>query len=339
MSKIEDALRRARASREGGAPTSAQLVPINQQTLVVRRSGDNLVTLARSKAEIARMVEPWQLSKEARLAQRVIHLDMEDGRVTRAFRELRTRIVQHTNGEGCVLLVAPVVPRSGGGFVARNLAAAFALDESKTALFIDCNLSDPALFSNVAGEAPCGLLDYLADESVAVESIIHPVGITRLRVIPTGARRELSGEPLGSIRMRQLIEALRIRYADRYIVISAPPVSHSADSRILAELSDHALLVTRYGTVTPSELAAAAREIGEQKLFGVVLNDEPQLPIIDWREVLAGAWRDRGYWRDLVRKGLEAFGRRRARPAVPGASPADAQAQTGPVPGPGSVER
>lgn len=332
MSKIEDALRKACASREGRAPGSAQLVPVSQQTLVVRHSGDNLVTLARSKAEIARMVEPWQLSKEARLAQRVIHLDMEDARVSRAFRELRTRIVQHTNGEGCVLLVVPVVPRSGGGFVARNLAAAFALDESKTALFIDCNLSDPAMFSNVAGEAPRGLLDYLADESLPVESIIHPVGISRLRVIPTGARRELSGEPLGSIRMRQLVESLRMRYSDRYIVVSAPPVSHSADSRILAELADHALLVARYGTVTPSQLAAAAREIGEQKLFGVVLNDEPQLPTLDWRDLLAGAWRDWGYWRELVWNGIGTLRRRWGRPA-------DAPAQARPAPSPDAVDR
>ena len=61
-----------------------------------------------------------------------------------AFRELRTRLLcgrrrqfRHPGGAGAA-------HGSGGSFVARNLAAAFAFDTSKSALLIDCDLRHPS---------------------------------------------------------------------------------------------------------------------------------------------------------------------------------------------------
>ena len=125
-----------------------------------------------------------------------------------------------------------------------------------------------------------------------------------MRLIPSGARREISSEYFTSLKMRRLLEALKARYAERYVVLDAPAVTESADSRILAELADYVLLVVPYGKVSEAQILAAARAIGAQKLVGVVFNNEPRtlkpfhdlwpwagsLPGISW---LAGLFRHR----------------------------------------------
>ncbi len=60
------------------------------------------------------------------------------------FREIRTRLLALGGATNFVTMVVPVSHRSGGSFVARNLAAAFAFDETKTSLLIDCNLRYPS---------------------------------------------------------------------------------------------------------------------------------------------------------------------------------------------------
>ena len=63
-----------------------------------------------------------------------------------------------------VTLVAPVSHGCGGSFVARNLAAAFAFDEAKTALLIDCDLRHPAQHATLGVDpSEGGLIDYLED--------------------------------------------------------------------------------------------------------------------------------------------------------------------------------
>ena len=115
--------------------------------------------------------------------------------------------------------------------------------------------------------------------------IIHPVGIERLRVIPAGDRREIPSEYFTSIRMKQMLESIRQRYAERFIFIDAPPMSETADTQILAELCDYILLVVPYGKVTNGQVDACIQSIDSKKLLGVVFNNEPSVPSLDWKKM------------------------------------------------------
>jgi hypothetical protein len=70
-------------------------------------------------------------------------------------------------------------------------------------------------------------------------------------------------------------------------------MSDIADIRVLSELSDYVILVGRYGRVTGSNIENCTKEIGGEKLLGVVFNDEPLIPKIDWRELWLRRWRIR----------------------------------------------
>jgi Mrp family chromosome partitioning ATPase len=156
--------------------------------------------------------------------------------------------------------------------VALNLAAAFAFDESKTAVVIDCNLREPSVHSNLDIIADAGLTDFLDDPDYDISRILYPTGIPRLRLIPAGSRRETPSEFFTSFRMKQFLQAVRRRYPDRFIILDTAPVSHSPDARILTELCDYALLVVPHGKLTVSGIENAAGSLNSEKYVGAVLN-------------------------------------------------------------------
>lgn len=190
-----------------------------------------------------------------------------------AFRELRTRLLAAASGN-FITLVASVSPGSGGSFVARNLAAAFAFDASKSALLVDCDLSHPSQHRSIQVDcAEGGLVDYLDQPDFDIDSVIYPTGVARLSLLPVGTPGEVGAEYFSSQRMQLLLEGLQAQHRERYIVLDAPPVKGAPDARILAGLADLVVLVAGYGCDTPRAIAEAAASFDAAKFAGVVFND------------------------------------------------------------------
>jgi len=225
---------------------------------------------------ISRIVESKALSTRALEQKRLIHPDASARQFTDPFREIRTRLLALGGVNNFVTMVASVSPRSGGSFVTRNLAAAFALEDAKTALLIDCDIRHPAQHAAFGVEpANGGLIDYLEHPSIGIEKILYHTGVPRLRLIPAGSRRETSGEYFSSFRMRATLDSLRSRYPDRYLFLDGPAVRGSPDARILADLADFIVLVVGDGHDTPAAIERAAAIFDPGKLAGVVFNRIP----------------------------------------------------------------
>lgn len=224
---------------------------------------------------IARMAEATTLAPRQLDDRRLIHRDSSGRPLADAFREVRTRLLALGGDQNFVTMIAPVSSGSGGSFVARNLAAAFAFDEAKTALLIDCNVRHPAQHKALFTEAGPGLINYLERPGTGIEPIIHHTGIARLRLIPAGISREMSGEYFSSFRMRAVLDSLRCRYPDRYLFLDGPPVKGSPDARILSELADFVVLVAGYGRDTPTAIAQAAAVFDPNRFAGVVFDELP----------------------------------------------------------------
>ena len=277
MSKIEKALNRAREER-GNLPLvpasgSAQQPP---GTALLPERAVHPETIPRMALSERGLLSPPDLWSHG-----VISKGNIDDPAVQMFRELRTKIVQHSKGNNCMVLVAGVSKGSGASFVARNLSAAFAFDLGKTALLIDCNFRNPSVQELVGGGSAEGLTDYLEDPSIDIGRIIHPVGIARMRAIPAGLRDGSDTEHFSSAKMHHLVASLRQRYAERYVVLDAPPMTDTSDIRILADLSDYVLLVARYGRATTAQIEKCAGAFESNKLLGIVFNDEPRFPA--WR--------------------------------------------------------
>lgn len=276
MSKIEKALAKAggrviRFGSAAGAAAGKQLVATGE-----RGSPNRELDLASATRMLARMHERAPLDVVAIAERNIISVETADADVIVAFRELRTKIVQAARGN-CTIMVAPVSKNADGGFVAANLAVSFALDDTKSALLIDCGLGTP-LFDHLSAPEALGITDYLKGEGLSVEQIIQSVGIRRLRLISAGRRHDKLAEYFTLAKMRGLIGELRERYPDRYLVLGTPSIGESADARILLDLADYAVLVVPYGRLTEAEIAEATKGIDKGKLLGVVFSGVPTVP-------------------------------------------------------------
>lgn len=227
-------------------------------------------SIARMDGEIA-LLAPRQLEQ-----RRMIHGEASVRQQSDAFREIRTRLLGLAGQQNFITMVVSVSPHSGGSFVARNLAAAFAFDEAKTSLLIDCNLRYPnqhrALEVNAAKG---GLIDFIEHPVGDLKRVIYPTGIPRLRLIPAGTPRENTSEYFSSFRMREVLHSLRDRYADRYLFLDGPAIKGSPDARILSDLADYIVVVAGYGRDTPTAIAQAVANFEPSKMAGVIFNQIP----------------------------------------------------------------
>lgn len=290
MSKIEKALAKARrdkgfalvptAPRESASETGRELTTVPHSGSGVFSVADG-ESLARASESIARMREQEIRGRGELADNRIIYPEMSGNDTVQAFREIRTKILQRTKGRSGVIMVTSVTGGGGSTFVTLNLGAAFAFDAGKTALLIDCNLRNPWLQKLLKDEATPGLMDYLENTDKDLAGIIHPVGIERLRVIPAGGQRDVPAEYFTSPRFKRMLENIRQRYADRFVILDAPPMTDSADTKILADLCDYVLLVVPYGRVTQVQIDECIKSVDSAKFLGVVFNNEPRLPDID----------------------------------------------------------
>ena len=275
MSKIEEALKKAKnnSKRKNESPSENNLNTNN----IILGNNKSIVKL-KTSSQIKLMKEQAGISDEELNNKSLIIQSLNQSKITDSFRNLRTQLLKNTKDENFVVLITSCTTGTDSSFVSMNLAAAFAFDESKTSLVIDCDIDAHHLEDMLSLDYEYGLLDFLEHEEVKVNEILHDIGIRRLRVIPSGSRQSDECEYFTTERMKVLLDGLVERYQDRYVVLNSPSLSESADTSILIDLVDYVVVVVPYGSVSNSDLDAVLSKIDKSKLLGVILNDVP-----DWK--------------------------------------------------------
>lgn len=228
---------------------------------------------SKSEEQIEKMSEVHSFSDAELDHLKILRQGMKDESILKMFRELRTRLYSHAGGKNFVTMVTSVAEDGGASYVSRNLAAAIALDKTKTSVVVDCNFYDPSAEELLGAESNLGLTDYLSVRDMGLEFIVYASGIPRVRVIPSGNNVEAATERLSSTKMHLFVQELKARYADRYVILDGPPVGeYSADVRLIGSLCDFVVLVVPYGKVTDAQIKSAIETIGQDRLAGVVFN-------------------------------------------------------------------
>jgi len=269
-SGIEKALRRAR-------PKGSQNLQANGME-IARISGKRSKDISRrveAQKSLAKMDEAYLLSADDLSELRLISTTTADSPVGNAIRELRGKIFKEFGDEGLVISVLSIERGGGSSFVALNLAAAIAFDESKSSLVIDCNIDRGNAVLSRKDEINLGLSDYLENDEIDEAEIIVPTGMKRVRYVPAGSSSGNAAEHYNSIKFQQFIDTASSRYENRYIILDTPPIIESADTSILVDLSDAAILVIPYGRISGKQVEDALNIIGKERVMGVVINDEP----------------------------------------------------------------
>lgn len=271
MSTVEKAFLKSlenEKSKNGDDPLGSDVDSVPQPPK--KRDAEKLTS---SKRSISNMEQSSKYTSEELDQRRLVHSNMKDKKLLNHYRNLRTRLLTKSSKENFVTLVTSVIPDVDTSYVSANLAATFALDESKTAMLVEANISNPVLNSIFDLSSGQGLIDFLEDDENNSEMFLQKTGVPRLRLVPSGNPRENATEYFTSDKMQAFVNELVSRYPDRFPIINAPSISNSADARILLDLCDQVILVVPYGDCSEEDILKASITIGSEKLSGLVLNN------------------------------------------------------------------
>ncbi|MGH9405834.1 MAG: GumC family protein [Terriglobia bacterium] len=189
-----------------------------------------------------------------------------------AFRSLRTSILLSASPVPKLILITSALPSEGKTTTALNLGATLA-SLNASILVVDCDMRRPALHRSAGVDNKPGFVQCLTGH-VKLEDAILPVpGVANLSVIPCGPIPPNPAEILSSHMTGDLLRKLRGQF--EFVLVDSPPILSVADSRIIATLTDAAILVTRAHS-TPFDVVRRARSLlysANSRILGVALND------------------------------------------------------------------
>lgn len=188
------------------------------------------------------------------------------------FRMLKSHLLFPASGESPrSVLVTSAVPGEGKSFVAANLAISIAQSINEYVLLVDCDIRKPTLHKIFGFDDTIGLSEYLSD-SVPLPSLFLKTNINKLTILPAGTPPENPGELLSSSKMSNLLQELKSRYQDRYIIIDTPPPKLTAETNIIAKQVDGVILVVKYGQTSRKMVFDLEDMFGKDKIIGAVFN-------------------------------------------------------------------
>jgi exopolysaccharide/PEP-CTERM locus tyrosine autokinase len=189
------------------------------------------------------------------------------------FKILRNNILFPKQGEPpALIMVTSAIPGDGKSFVAANLAVSIAQGVEEHVLLIDCDMRRSSIHRQFgfSDQVP-GLSDYLS-KGVALPSLLKKTVVDKLTILPGGTTPSNPSELLSSQSMRHLLEQVKNRYSDRYVIVDTPPPQLTAETTALANYVDAIIVVVKYGA-TPKEMVKdLVEKVGREKVIGVVMN-------------------------------------------------------------------
>lgn len=160
------------------------------------------------------------------------------------------------------ILVCSPHPGEGKTYCAINLAIALAAERDLEVLLVDADVVKPDVARHLGIEAgQRGLMDALADPSVAPESLVIRTDIAGLFVLPAGTANTLDAEYLASAHTGDVFDRLTEGAPNRILIFDTPPALAASPAAELAGHVGQALLVVR-----ADETARAALEDAQQLL-------------------------------------------------------------------------
>gem|GEM_PF-559259 len=188
------------------------------------------------------------------------------------FKILRTNLLFPSSGKSPrTILVTSSVPDEGKSIIAANLSVSIAQSIQEHVLLIDCDIRRPCVHTQFGfGDVP-GLSDHLS-KGIPVSSLLLNTKVNKLSILPGGNPYYNPSELISSQQMSRLLQEVKYRYSDRFIVIDSPPPKLTAESSALSRQVDGVLIVIEYGRTSREMVSDLVNTIGKDKIIGVVFN-------------------------------------------------------------------
>jgi protein-tyrosine kinase len=201
-------------------------------------------------------------------------------RISEEFRLVQRQILRSAFGPGAepgfsnLLMVTSARPGEGKSFTSVNLAGSIARQGDHHVLLIDADSKRDSFCYSLGLAESRGLLDLVANSRLDPSPLIVKTPIERLSILPVGRERERSAELFSTKEMTRLIQSLGRRYADRLLILDAPPCLSTSDPAVLAPVVGQILFVVEADRTQRDEVEASLDLIQACPSITLVLNKQ-----------------------------------------------------------------
>ena len=113
--------------------------------------------------------------------------------------------------------------------------------------------------------------------SIACRDLILQSSIPKLSVLPAGSLPPNPTELISSAAMRKLLDWMKSRHQNHFIVMDSAPTQITAEAKVLAEYVDAVIFVVLAGRSPRRDIQKAIHNLGKDKILGVVFNGYSQI--------------------------------------------------------------
>jgi receptor protein-tyrosine kinase len=201
-------------------------------------------------------------------------------RISEEFRLVQRQILRTAFGPGSdpgfsnLLMVTSARPGEGKSFTSVNLAGSIARQGDHHVLLVDADSKRDSFCYSLGLAESRGLLDLVANPKLDPSPLIVRTPIERLSILPVGRERERSAELFSTKEMTRLIQSLGRRYADRLLILDAPPCLSTSDPAVLAPVVGQILFVVEADRTQRDEVEASLDLIQACPTITMVLNKQ-----------------------------------------------------------------
>lgn len=207
---------------------------------------------------------------------KLVTLSAPDSSDAENFKVLRAQILfAKERQRPRLIMITSVFPGEGKTFVAANLAASIAQGVDEYVLLLDCDLRRATSHTLFGYSNTVGLSEYLSGEK-ELSNLFLKTKIKKLSILPAGRPSPNPSELLASNKMKALLQEVKNRYDDRFIILDTAPSQVLAEANVLAKYVDGVIFVVRAQKTPRATIQKGIDVIGKEKILGIVFNGYQQ---------------------------------------------------------------
>ena len=185
-------------------------------------------------------------------------------RISEEFRIVQRQVLRNAaspelieQGHANLIMLTSARPGEGKSFVALNMASGIARQKDHDVLLVDIDYKHDSIGTALGLSGGRGLLDLVTDPSLDPEQVIVKTGLNNLSILPIGQHAERSPELFASRQATRLIQSLGRRYADRLVILDAPPCLATSEPGVLASIVGQIIMVVEAEKTQREEVEAS----------------------------------------------------------------------------------
>jgi capsular exopolysaccharide synthesis family protein len=286
MSRVHEALSKARANAGGSEPASPEagvpLFPMEGQDPAPpdwsseAAAAPAAASLDQTAETDIRVDEPGFQDDSTmfepttrHMAEKLVLSDDPDHASVEQYRRLAARLHLAQAEHGIkVVMIASALPGEGKTLTATNLALTLSESYQRDVLLIDGDLRRPSIHEMFRISNVSGLNDGLRSGADRKVPLVH--WSEHLTLITAGRPDPDPMKVLVSQKMQKVIREAASKF--QWVIIDTPPVGLLTDASLFSSMVDTAVLVVQAGRTPYASIQRAVEALGRDRIFGVVLN-------------------------------------------------------------------